>query len=798
MLSSIKKSCRTAECLSQLALILLLSLAAWQCRHGWPISFDVLALVPQTSSTQSNDKLPRELRQFAQDRIQAPLSHQVLALVAHQEAEQALEAAQLLATSWRKSNLFSFVELEPSIDLATLRAQLLKHRLALLPVAQRRQLVRQPETYIAQRAAQLSDPFSSVGAVPLGQDLLGLASYAQNNLLGASHSNLVYDLSSGTLQAEAGNKTWILLRAYTHTDAFNSPSSGTGQQKTLSAQIIQDRNAMEAIDAELLVAGGPLYADQGRTQATREVTLIGSAATVGITLLLLLALRHPRALLAFLPVLTGLAVGIATCILVFGSIHILTLVIGTSLIGVAVDFPLHWLGKSYGMQPWHANTALRRVLPGVTISLAASLIGYLALLFTPFMALTQTAIFSAAGLLGAYACTVYQLPTLIHRWQPRPWPPLLRLAQTLLRLSTILARYPKSLYLSLSLITLGAFGGIHRLALYDDLRQWLSLEPEILHQAQRIGELTGIMPSSQFLLVQAASETELLQRQKTLTLALDQLKQDGMIGSYQALSQLVTSQDEQLELKNQLTSLAQRQAIWQPIIDLGVPLEALQAELHTVAQLPLTDINTALTGHHAEAWQNLWLGQHEGSMVGLVTLFDLKNSEALRLAVQGITGVTFIDRSGDLNQLFTATRAKAAELKLLSYIAAALLLGLTLGRASIIRILAVPLCAVVLSLAVLGWTGQPLTLFSLFGLLLVSALGVDYAIFMYEGVFGAAASLVGILLSATTTLLSFGLLAFSQTPVIANFGLSVALGVAFSLLLALWIKSPQRNAQRKP
>jgi predicted exporter len=82
--------------------------------------------------------------------------------------------------------------------------------------------------------------------------------------------------------------------------------------------------------------------------------------------------------------------------------------------------------------------------------------------------------------------------------------------------------------------------------------------------------------------------------------------------------------------------------------------------------------------------------------------------------------------------------------------------------------------------------GQPLTLFSLFGLLLVTAISVDYAILMREQVGGAAVSLLGTLLAALTTWLSFGLLAVSNTPAISNFGLSVSLGLAFSFMLAPW------------
>ena len=47
-------------------------------------------------------------------------------------------------------------------------------------------------------------------------------------------------------------------------------------------------------------------------------------------------------------------------------------------------------------------------------------------------------------------------------------------------------------------------------------------------------------------------------------------------------------------------------------------------------------------------------------------------------------------------------------------------------------------------------------------------------------------SLLGTLLAALTTWLSFGLLAISSTPAVSNFGLAVSLGLAFSFILAPW------------
>ena len=57
---------------------------------------------------------------------------------------------------------------------------------------------------------------------------------------------------------------------------------------------------------------------------------------------------------------------------------------------------------------------------------------------------------------------------------------------------------------------------------------------------------------------------------------------------------------------------------------------------------------------------------------------------------------------------------------------------------------------------------------------------------MREQIGGAAVSLLGTLLAALTTWLSFGLLAISSTPAVSNFGLAVSLGLAFSFILAPW------------
>lgn len=764
--------------LFKLGLLLVLCVGAWQCRHGWPVSANLMELVPHTQADAT--------RQLAEARIQEPLSRQLLALVAARPGADPVAPARALADRLRDSGLFASVQLELNVDVAALRPQLLAGRLAMLPPADRDQLAGDPAAYAQRRARELSDPFSSSGLVPVDQDWLGLTRRAEQAL--RPGGAVQYDMGTGTLQAEHAGRRWVLVRAETRADAFD-----TDAPQGLAARIDEARQALQADGAELLVAGGPLYAAAGRAQAVAESSWIGSIAMAGIVLVLLLALRRARALLAFIPVAVGLLTGAVACVAVFGSIHVLTLVIGASLIGVAVDFPMHWLGKSYGMADWQAWPALRRVLPGLTISLAASLVGYVALAFTPFPALTQTAVFSAAGLLGAYTCTVCQLPAWMNGWHPRPWPPLLHAAEAALRLRERVAGRRLLLAAGALALVAATVGGVSRLVIQDDLRQWLSLPAPLLQQARQIGEITGFTPTSQFFLVRAPDADELLRRQARVARKLDARVQRGDLAGYSALSQLVSPVQDQLALGRQLTAQAARPEAWKPLTDLGIPFEALQRELNAFATLPALTIDAALQGPLAERWRRQWLGVHDGQAAGMVTLLGLRSAAALDGIAGDLPGVELVDRSGDLNRMFASTRIEAAELKLLSYGVAAVLLLLTLGRAATWRILAVPLAATACALAALGYLGQPLTLFSLFGLLLVSAIGVDYAIFMYERVAGAAASLVGVLLGAVTTLLSFGLLAVSQTPAIANFGMAVALGVAFSLLWSPWVRPPQRG-----
>ncbi|NSX10315.1 MMPL family transporter [Pseudomonas lini] len=756
--------------LPRLFLILLLAvlaLAGWQWRDGAPLSANLMELVPGTA--------PDALELRAEQRMQEPLNREILVLVGHKDRQQAIAMAQKLGEQWQASGVFEKVQWNLQADLPALRAQLLQGRLAMLSVADRQQLIEHPDAFIQQRVQALFDPFTGFSLVPSQDDWLGLTGRIQNSQ--PQHGSVQLDIGSGTLVAEADGKSWVMLRARTAGNAFdmNLPLQ--------VADLLQhSREEAAQADVQLLAASGLLYAASGQRQAAREMTWVGGGATIGILLLLLLAFRRWRVLLAFVPVLVGMLFGAVACVALFGHMHVMTLVLGSSLIGVAVDYPLHYLSKSWSLKPWHSWPALRLTLPGLTLSLITSCIGYLALAWTPFPALTQIAVFSAAGLVGAYLSAVCLLPALLKGVVLRPaqWP--MRSAEKLLELRESLLKYLRTPVL-LALLIAFCVGGLLQLQSKNDIRQWVGTPQQLTDEAQTIARITGYQPTSQFFLVRAANQQALLERLTALSERLDQLVNLEKLQGYLSLNQLVSQPSEQRKVREALNKLPQ---FWQPLLALGVPAAALQAELATLQALPIEDIDAALAGPLAEPYRTLWLGPTDDGVAAMVSLQGLNNPTLLRVQALDLPGVELVDRLGELNQVFAATQISAAELKLASCVLIVLVLILPFGFGGALRIVSLPLLAALCSLASLGWLGQPLTLFSLFGLLLVTAISVDYAILMREQIGGAAASLLGTLLAAVTTWLSFGLLAVSSTPAVSNFGLSVSLGLAFSFILAPW------------
>jgi len=111
-------------------------------------------------------------------------------------------------------------------------------------------------------------------------------------------------------------------------------------------------------------------------------------------------------------------------------------------------------------------------------------------------------------------------------------------------------------------------------------------------------------------------------------------------------------------------------------------------------------------------------------------------------------------------------------------------LGLKFGWRNALIITSVPVVAVLVSLAMMGWFDQLFSLFNLFALLLVLGIGIDDAIFFFIAADKRDSTSLAVTISALTTLLAFGLLAISSTEIVHAFGFTVAVGILTALVLS--------------
>jgi predicted exporter len=166
------------------------------------------------------------------------------------------------------------------------------------------------------------------------------------------------------------------------------------------------------------------------------------------------------------------------------------------------------------------------------------------------------------------------------------------------------------------------------------------------------------------------------------------------------------------------------------------------------------------------------------------------NAPALRTALQatGLTNVVFVDMKSESDRLYSGYLHEALLLSLGGLAAIIVLLLLVLrSPARVLRVVA-PLAAAVMTVtAGLVALGHSLTILHLVGLLLIVAVGSNYALFFDRA--GPATpiaprTLASMLFANLTTVAGFGLLAFSKVSLLQALGETVAPGVVLALVFS--------------
>lgn len=756
-------------------LLLVIAVAVHQLQF-WRASrldTDVMALLPTSARTATADRVLRQLGEG--------VSREVVVLVGADDWARTRAAAGRFRDAVGRDNAL----LQPqdklgAFDFDAALAFYRPWRDRLLTDAQRQQLSSASPDALARQALTRLYQFSmGPQLTEWAADPLGLW---QQWWLDRAAATRVRE-RDGVATVTGDGKDWIVLTFRTARSGF-SANGNTDYGDLLGKAEAAARSGTpggEGGDSSVrvIVAGIPLHAEAAASQANWEMNVIGLGSLAAVLLLVWMAFRSLRPiLLVGLSLLIGTGMAISATAVVFDRVHLIALVFGASLMGVAEDFGIHYFVTRQAMPRATPPSVMRFLLPGLSLALLTSVMAYLALGIAPFPGLRQMALFSAVGLTGAFLTVAFWFP-LLDRGTPR---------QT--RLSTwlagSLARWPqvrndRRTWVALGLLGLFIAGGVWQVRVVDDVRQLQSSPPALVEAQRAIGRLLGSPSPAQFVLVRGATPDEVLAREEAVKASLAGARDRHAFGGFVAISDWVPSAARQ----HADAALADRQ-------EAAVRERVAKALGGTMTAPPGAPAGDGLT---LQAWlaspvsdtlRHLWLdreGQGYASVMLLRGLDNVSEIPAIAATVRQVPGAEWVDRVADFSSLLHHYRVLMSWLLLAGAGAVGLLLAWRYGVSGW-RALAPTLLAAAFSVAVLGWLHVPLQLFSILALALLLGVGVDYGIFLLEHP-GDGVSWTAIVLGAASTLLAFGLLALSATPALHAFGMTMLSGVG-----AVWVLSP--------
>ncbi|TES63649.1 hypothetical protein E2P84_39350 [Burkholderia cepacia] len=566
-----------------------------------------------------------------------------------------------------------------------------------------------------------------------------------------------------------------------------------------------------AAAATLAMTGPGVFSVDTRDTIRHDVERLSTASVVLIVALLLTLYRSPRTLaLGLLPVLTGVAAGIAAVSVAFATVHGLTLGFGTTLIGEAVDYSIYLFvqsaqaGTRGAARPADATRAwVAAYWPTIRLGVLTSVCGFASMLFSGFPGLVQLGLYSIVGLTAAALVTRFVLPHL--RGEHVAIRDVARIGAVLARAADAAPRlrWP----LAVLVIAAGATLVLHRDGLWS--RELAALSP-VPAQAQaldaRLRADVGAPDVRYLVVIAAPTEQAALERAERVAAQLQPLVDRGALAGFETPARFLPSDAAQ---RARLASLpdadvlaarmrdavanqpiAVRPGLFAPFI---ADVEAARhARLLTRADLRGTSMALAVDALLTERdgrWSAM-LPLRAPDAARTAQPASSLDATPIRAAVAraGVPDALFVDMKAEADRLYVSYVHEDIRLSLAGFAAIAVLLLIALrSPRRVVRALAPLGAAVLVVTAGFALAGVPLTILHLVGMLLIVAVGSNYALFFCKRDDAQPVTprtLVSLLIANLATVAGFGLLALSRVPLLETFGLTVGPGAMLALAFA--------------
>jgi predicted exporter len=572
-----------------------------------------------------------------------------------------------------------------------------------------------------------------------------------------------------------------------------SGSDTDAQQRAMTAI----RHAFDSVpgatpSTRLLMTGPGVFTVTSRDTIKSQVSRISVISIALIATLLLLVYRSFTALaLGLLPVVSGALAGITAVSLGFGQVHGITLGFGTALIGEAVDYSIYLFVQSdrddSGQQNW-----ARRFWPTIRLGVLTSIFGFASLLLSGFPGLAQLGLYSITGLVAAAVVTRFVLPHLLPmNFRIHDVSAIGAVLSRLLQRAAALRWVAVILLLAASVILFENRGSLwnHNISSLSPVSQ-----TDVALDASLRADL-GAPDARYLVVVSGASRESVLQSSEQVSTILQTLVDQNVLAGFDSPGRYLPSTARQRARQNSLPAPAELETRLAQAVQ-GLPVHAqlfapFIAEVAVARKLPLLQTADLAQTSMAMAVDALLIQgkDHWSVLLPLTAPTNVginANHVRTALSATGLPDVDFVDMKAESDRLYSGYLQEAITLSLGGLVAiVGLLLMVFRSPMQVVRIIAPLAAAVITVTAGLAVFGQQLILLHLVGLLLVVAVGSNYALFFNRAEHSLAPrTLASMFLANLTTVAGFGLLSFSNVSILQAMGVTVAPGVILAMIFA--------------
>jgi len=581
-----------------------------------------------------------------------------------------------------------------------------------------------------------------------------------------------------------------LLTAETKAPGFDLEQQQNVQDQIRNAFEQTKQGATNFSSLQLVMTGPAIFAVEARNSVREETAWLSLAAILLVVLFLYATYRSVILIgLALVPLLSGMVMSIALVILVVGYIHGITLAFGATLMGVAVDYPIHLF--SHLSPRTSPKIALAEIWPTMSLGVITTVIGYCGLLFSGFPGLSELGLFAIIGLATAALVTRWILPGMIPAsFHPTLCPP--RFMQFMDRTDKVRILPPFILCIAVAFLLISEKTFWER-----DIANLIPLPKEKREIDRSLREEFSAPEGRTLVVVPGRTQEEVLQRIERLEPLFENLLRDGVLSGYETATRYLPSRESQMARQRDLPDEATLSRNLATALE-GLPFKkgAFEPFVQGIAQA--RNQTPVVAGDFGNTTLGLKLRSllfhRDSDWLGVVPVRGVSDTQVLSLALAQTEepGVFHLNLKRESNLIVSAYGDEALIISAWAIFAICLVLFWKLRKLWFLARVVLPIASAVFTVsALLHALGEHFSVFHLASMLLVVGIGLDYSLFFnrsHKTQTERAETTHAITTCVVTTALVFGTLAMSEIPVLQSIGLTVTLGsltcFLFSCILA--------------